>query len=256
MVEWAINAGIGGIIYQIFFYSGFVGLFIFLLCTCKKYKIEKWKSVVFTVSVYLMAYVWMFLLYWVAHGFQNFGGNNIVRIFVWLPVFVWIMAKILKIDYKTALDFVSPCLCINHGIAHLGCIFAGCCHGYVSEFGVFNPIVQQKTFPIQPIEAVTALIIAVIIALRNKKRKYVPDGLSFPIMLMLFGYTRFIFEFFRDNRNTDLLFDFLSLKPGMYWCYITTLGMHALFAAVVGTVWVIIAKLKAKKRKKVTADAC
>ena len=42
MVEWAINAGIGGIIYQIFFYSGFVGLFIFLLCTCKKYKIEKW----------------------------------------------------------------------------------------------------------------------------------------------------------------------------------------------------------------------
>lgn len=238
--------GLSQVLYNIFFYSGFVGLFIFNLITCKHYGIKKWQATVFTVCVYSAALVWMFFLFWAESGFKNFGGNNIVRIFIWLPVFVIPMAKILKLDINKCLDFVSPCLCINHGLAHIGCIFEGCCHGYPFQGGIYNTKLQQELFPNQLVEAGAALVIAFLIARRNHKRDYQVDGLSFPIMLMMFGYSRVIFEFFRDNAEPYLFHTFLSNVSGMSWCYISTLQIHALVAGIVGTVWYVIAKKRQK----------
>lgn len=220
LIEAAHNAGLGQTVYDIFFVGGFVGLTIYNLTVCGHYGIPKWKAMLFTVMVYTVSVAWMFVLFWVFTG--SWGGNNIVRIFIWVPVFAWPVSKILKIDWLTSCDFISPCLCINHGIAHMGCMFAGCCYGYEWEHGIFSPRYSAKLFPIQPIEALTAILIAVLIALREKKKGYQTDGLSIPIMLMMFGYTRFFFEFARDNDK-------------LFW-NISELALHALLAGVVGTI--------------------
>ena len=235
-----INLGFMSIsIYRVFFILGFVGVFIYLWNISKKYSIPKWKSVVFTVLVYGSTVIWMLFLYWVENGFEGFGGNNIVRVFWWLGVFVFPVSKLLKLDYWKALDFVSPCLCINHGIAHLGCVFAGCCHGYPCSWGVLNPELGYRCFPNQPIEALVAIGIAVFIWHREKKKGYEQgiDGLSFPLMLMLFGYSRFFLEFLRDNDK-------------LFWG-ISALAIHALVNAVIGTVAYILIK---KKRAKLSAQ--
>ena len=185
-----------------------------------------------TVTVYAASAVWMFFLYWVFTG--SWGGNIIVRIFVWVPVFTLQAAKLIKKDWLTCCDFISPCLCINHGIAHLGCIFAGCCHSYYWASGIHNPVLGYKTFPIQPIEALIAVGIAVFIAIREKRKNYKVDGLSFPIMLMLFGYSRFFLEFARDNNK-------------LFWG-ISELAIHALAVGIVGTVSYVIIKKTQKKR--------
>ena len=138
--------------YDLFFGLGFVGVFIYLLLICKKYDIPKWKTILFTVIVYSSSLVWMFFLYWADSGFKEWGGNNIVRVFWWLGVFVFPTSRLLKLDFWKCLDFVAPCLCINHGIAHLGCNFAGCCHGYPSSFGIYNNAIGTTTFPIQIID--------------------------------------------------------------------------------------------------------
>lgn len=233
MIESIHNAGLDQVFYNIFFFGGFVGLTIYNLTVCKHYKISRLKALAFTVMVYLMSLGWMFVLYWIFTG--TWGGNNIVRIFVWVPVFAFPAAKILKIDWTNGVEFISPCLCINHGIAHLGCIFAGCCNSFQWEHGVFNPQLSidgnvVKTFPIQPIEALIAIGIAVFIAIREKRKGYKTDGLSFPLMLMLFGYSRFFLEFARDN--SKLFYN------------ISELALHALLAGIVGTVWFIIRKRK------------
>ena len=90
--------------------------------------------------------------------------------------------------------------------------------------GVFNPSTAnfEKTFPNQPIEAIVALIIAYYIARREKKKGYKTDGLSIPIMLMLFGYSRFFLEFARDNEK-------------LFWG-ISSLAIHALVCGITGTV--------------------
>ena len=226
------EAGFSQVIYNIFFFGGFVGLTIYNLTVCKKYGISRLKAILFTLMVYCSSVAWMFVLYWVFTG--TWGGNNIVRIFIWVPVFAWPAAKILKIDYLTSCDFISPCLCINHGIAHLGCIFAGCCYGHPMAHGVFSPNTMSNRFPIQPIEALVAIGIAVFIALREKRKGYKTDGLSIPIMLMLFGYSRFFLEFARDNDK-------------LFW-NISELALHALLAGIVGTASYFIVKAYNKKK--------
>ena len=241
--------------YDLFFALGFVGVFAYLMTICKKYAIPKWKTIVFTVLVYTSTLLWMFFLFWAESGFKNWGGNNIVRVFWWLGVFVFPVSKLLRLDYKKALDFVAPCLCINHGIAHFGCIFAGCCHGYESA-GIYSNEVGHVCFPIQIIEAVAALMIAFFIFWREKRKGFGKntDGLSFPIMLMIFGYSRFFFEFFRDNDKLFYITQALkwSGKPVLG---ISRLAIHALVNALIGTVaYIIIKKHNNKKlNNKTTA---
>ena len=97
-------------------------------------------------------------------------------------------------------------------------------------WGIYNPLYKDIRFPIQPIEALTAVAIVVFLFLRAKRRNYVPDGFEYPLMLVLFGSTRFIFEFFRDNTKMIL------------GC--SNLAFHALFMFVVGVIWIAIAKKK------------
>ena len=106
--------------------------------------------------------------------------------------------------------------------------------------GVFSPTTTYETFTIQPIEAIAALVIAFIIAYREKKKDYKTDGLSIPIMLMAFGYSRFFFEFARDNNKL-----FLGISD---------LAIHALVAGIVGTVSYFIVK-NINKKKAIKAAA-
>ena len=220
LIHWTVDNGINHTFYVFFFVAGFVAVLLFNAINCKNFKIPIWKAAVLTILVYAMTVAWMFFLYWAATGFRHFGGNNIVRIFIWVPLFAWPVAKLLKLDWKTCCDYIAPCICVVHGVAHLGCIFDGCCHGYRWEHGIWNPALDYKTFPIQPIEALVAIAIVVYICVRQKKQKYVVDGLSYPIMLILFGSTRFLLEFARDN--------------GKLFLGISGLALHALSMLLVG----------------------
>ncbi|MBR4768657.1 MAG: prolipoprotein diacylglyceryl transferase [Lachnospiraceae bacterium] len=232
IIEAIDQAGLSGLFYNIFFFGGFVGLTIYNISVARNYGLSILKAIILTVLVYAASVGWMFVLFWIFTG--RWGGNNIVRIFIWVPVFALPVAMLLKIKWLTACDFISPCLCINHGIAHLGCIFAGCCHSFRWDNGVFNPQLHYKTFPIQPIEAIVAIFIAVFIAIREKRKNYQTDGLSIPIMLMMFGYSRFLLEFARDNEK-------------LFW-NISELALHALLAGIVGTVsYFIVKKYNQKK---------
>ena len=71
-------------------------------------------------------------------------------------------------------------------------------------------------------------VFSLLIFNREKNKQFKPDGLSCPIMLMLFGYTRFLLEFARDKNK--LFFG------------ISELAMQAMFAAPVGTVWCVMVK--------------
>ena len=72
----------------------------------------------------------------------------------------------------------------------------------------------------------------------EKKKNYRSDGLAYPLMLMLFGYSRFLLEFLRDNHK--VVFG------------VSTLALHALFMALVGTAaYVTIQEKLTKKAAKV-----
>jgi hypothetical protein len=218
--------------YDVFFALGFVSVLSGLLWYGKKLELSLGKIAVTVLIVYPLVVAWMFVMFWIESGFRHFGGNNIVRIFIYVPLIGLPVARWLKIDKMRMLSLLSFGPLLVHGVSHLGCVFFGCCAGYPCSFGVYNPVYQDIRFPIQPIEAMGAIAIVGYLFYRAKKRNYVPDGREYPLMLVLYGSSRFCFEFLRDN-------DKLLLG-----C--SNLAFHALFMFVVGVVWLAVLKRKKK----------
>lgn len=223
LIRCISDAGLEKTFYNLFFFLGFLTVMIGLVWFGRKLEFPLWKSVITVLIVYPTVVLWMFIMYWIESGFKSWGGNNIVRIFIYVPLICYPVAKILKLEKEKTLSFLSFAPLLVHGVSHLGCIFFGCCHGYPCSFGIYNPQFKDIRFPIQPIEALGAIAIVVYLFYRARKRNYVPDGKEYPIMLTLFGSSRFVFEFFRDDYKLIL--------------GISDLAFHALFMFIVGMIW-------------------
>ncbi len=240
LIKTVYENGNDQLLYDIFFVLGFVSVFCVVTLFGRKIGIAFWKSAIVVLIVYPLAVLWMFILYWIDSGFTAFGGNNIVRVFVYVPLIGLIPSKLLKLKWKDVCSLLAVGPIAVHGISHFGCIFAGCCQGYPYEapLAIYNAFRQKYLFPIQPIEAIAAILIIVYIILRTKKLGYVTDGKEYPIMLVLFGSTRFFFEFFRDN--------------GKLFFGCSSLSFHALFMFVVGVVVLGIMNKKEKAKLNIS----
>ncbi len=228
------DAGLTDLIYYLFHVAAFAAVFLMAQWLGKKVNVSRLKSFVLVLIIYPLMYLWMLIYFWIESGFKTFGGQHIVCIFVYVPLLAWLVAKILNIGLKEMCFIIAPLLPLNHTIGHLGCFFAGCCRGYPAEWGFYHPIQKIFYFPIQPIESAVALAIVVLLVLITKKKNYYPDPIIYPLMLVMFGSTRFVLEFFRDNEKI------------LWGC--SSLSFHALFMALVGSVAIIVIKLKEKKK--------
>jgi prolipoprotein diacylglyceryltransferase len=212
-------------------YSGivifaFVAQMVFLIFYRKKYRITFLQSILTVVLVYPAAYFWMLVLTWIENGFQNWGANNIVRMYVYAPLICIAAAKLLKIPSGKMIDYLAPSMALQQVIGHSVCPFAGCCHGYECSWGIWNPTTDTYVFPNQWLECMVALIIVLYLLHLAKKGNYVGTGKVYAMFLLTFGGTRFLLEFLRDN---DKLF-----------LGISNLALHALFMVLVGTVWLMV----------------
>lgn len=208
------------LLYYMFHVLGFITTFVFMYFYAKKFSLSPWRVIALFSIVYPLVYLFMYFQFWVESGFKNFGGNNIVRCFIWIPVFALPVAKLLKINYRKTMNLIAVIPCIIHCVSHIGCIFEGCCYGYPFEYGIWNPALHQYLFPIQIVESLVALAIIVFLVFYNKNNEYSDKAKAYPIMLMLFGSTRFFLEFLRDNHK-------------LFWG-ISDLAIHAFVMFVVG----------------------
>lgn len=223
-------------IYDIFMFLGYITLIVFSIFYGKyKFSFSFKKTLLIILFLYPSIFILIIFLKWAETGFKQFGGQNLVRGLIYIPLLLITISKIFKINYNTLLAFVAPLPCLVQGISHFGCAFAGCCHGFPNSWGIYNIYEEKVLFPIQFIEAIVALIIFAIIVIYNHK-KGVNNGLSFAIMLMLFGGTRFLLEFLRDNEKLIL--------------NISSLAFHALFMHIVGIIMYIILKRKQITNKR------
>lgn len=212
-----------------FYVLGFMTIFVFNTFYGKKYDIKKGKALLVTVLSYVLIFAWAFVLAWVESLFTDWGHHNAVRIYIWMPALLFVLSKFMAIDWKKLCDFIAPSACIVYGIARLGCLFPGCCYGIPVEWGawgIYSQEAQSIVFPVQFCEAVTALALAGFAMYMNKRKKYVADSKTYFIMLIPYGLSRFIWEFFADNEKVLL--------------NISSLALHALLMSVVGAAMLII----------------
>lgn len=220
-------------LYYAFWFLGAIAVVIGGYRLGKRFGFDFSKSVLYVVGTVVMGYLLLWATSWVFGG-GKMNGLNFVRIVTFLPVPVFLLTRIFGDSFGDVADFLAPLIAVFHGVTHLGCIFTGCCHGYPSSWGLYSNEVGAVCFPLQPIEAVSSLLVAVVLLVMMKCD--FQRGRLYGWYLVLFGATRFVWEFFRDNEK--ILFG------------ISELAFHALAALVVGMIGLVIAeKLKRRERK-------
>ena len=228
------DLGIANTLYWACYVIGFITIFVFNSIYGKHYGIRPSKSLAFTLISYIIIYAWAYILAWVVNGFE-WGHHNAIRVYIWFPLVLLLTGKLFKVDWKTACEYITPSTCIVYGIARLGCNFTGCCYGIAADWGIESVEAGHRVFPVQLCEALTALGIAWIMIRLAKKRDYKPDGTLYPLMMILYGETRFLWEFLADNEKVFL--------------HISELALWALLTFVIGLTWYLSQKELNKRRK-------
>ncbi len=145
------------------------------------------------------------------------------------------VAKLLHLDIVMLEKSIVPWIPLGHSIGRIGCLLAGCCHGfeYTGLFAVTSKLFSDSSFfPLQPLEAGFNLLITVFLLNYAKKPRYPYSILS--CYLLLYSILRFFLEFFRGD---SIRGHFLSLSTSQW-------------ISLLLIIICIIQKIIAKKAKK------
>ena len=141
----------------------------------------------------------------------TFYGGLVGGALLFLAVY-FIGGILLKIDFKTPFfqmsEIAGGSIALAHGIGRLGCLFAGCCHGAVTDawYGVPNVALGVKTVPVQLFEAIFLFALAALLTWRLARGK---DG-NFGLYLGGYAVWRFLAEYLRSDDRGQSPIPFLS----------------------------------------------
>jgi phosphatidylglycerol---prolipoprotein diacylglyceryl transferase len=148
--------------------------------------------------------------------------------------------------WKTS-DAFAPALVLGQSIGRLGCFAAGCCWGKecALPWGVeFTQAGHEATgvpvgvhlHPTQLYESAAALLIFAFLAWLHRRKRF--DGQVLLAYAALYGATRFVIEFFRDDPRGDILG--LTSLTGL-----STSQLISLFVGLGGIVLLVLRRRRA-----------
>ncbi len=118
-----------------------------------------------------------------------------------------------------ALPFIPVGITIAHAFGRLGCSFAGCCHGDLTDawYGIYmytSKFGYAKVVPIQLFECIFLAVLSLIMAILYFRFKF---NYNFALYPIAYGIWRFIIEFIRtDDRGVFVP----GLTPSQFWSII------------------------------------
>ena len=127
-----------------------------------------------------------------------------------------------KQEFPRVAAMAACSITLAHACGRLGCFFAGCCHGRVTDawYGIYMPAVGERVIPTQLIETLFLTALCAFLILRVLRGGQ--DG--FPIYLVAYGFFRFFIEFLRGDYRGASPISFLT--PSQFTALIlTAVGM-------------------------------
>ena len=220
------NSGLTATVYKLCHLAGFIANYIFAVFYGRKWGLELWKNMVLSSISAINTYLLMNVLYWAETGFQSFGGGNIIRSFAFAPFMILPFSLLLRVRWNQICNILFPAAMVQISISRIGCVFAGCCRGYPMDGGLLSLERGETTFPMPIVETLVLIVILVLALVYARKTNYSAETNLAPMILMLYGFTRVLLEFGRDNEKI-----FLGMSSLAFWALFTGLvgvGMHFL----------------------------
>lgn len=154
-----------------------------------------------------VTYSWQQILSFIRQGDFRFLGSGII---FYGGLGGGILGALLGIriassSLSTVEYAVVPFIPLGHAIGRVGCVLAGCCHGfpYSGPFALYYPQslvglpADQGYFPVQPLESLVNILICFFLTWYKKYAKRTSDLLF--IYLGLYSVSRFFLEMLRGD---------------------------------------------------------
>lgn len=194
---------IGAILLKYSYYVGMAAMLVVSLCIFKKFKLNLFQTLLFTLVAFLSDGLGAFLMGKIYTAvIASLGRNDVSTYSIYgavflTPVLVIASAAVIKQPWRQIIDMIALSEMFARAFGKLGCHFGGCCAGIMWEHGIYNHIHETNMFPSALCEFITMLVIIVIgFCFAFKSKRYVPGSL-YPLTALLYGGTRFFLEFFR-----------------------------------------------------------
>ncbi|MBO4667066.1 MAG: prolipoprotein diacylglyceryl transferase [Bacilli bacterium] len=212
----------------IFILLGAMVMFVVFLIFKKDYSFSILTIIFATIALTIAGVLSVIFMYLLENG--KIGGVSFFGAVLFLPLMLWPISKLIKVDSKTYYDLSAAAVCGMLMVMKINCLISGCCGGKIIGYNSDNtPIV----FPSQIAEMINAFLIMDVLIFIIKKRKL--KGMIFPLFMVLYGFSRFILNLFRDAE--DAIF---GLPIGNFW---------AIVSFIIGIAIIIIYLYKSKHKK-------
>lgn len=195
-----------------------------IMLICRKWvTIGKLMTVVFAVLLTACGLASVKLMYFIESG--GWGGQSFFGAVLFEPVFLLLLALVLREKWETLLDLSAPSICGMLMVMKAECLRSGCCVGRIL-FKTAEGVVVR--FPSQIVELLTAL--ALVVFLIRQMRKEKNRGKIYPMFMVSYGVVRFILNLFRATNP------FVWILPaGNFW---------SLVSIIIGLLWLVMLKRK------------
>lgn len=146
----------------------------------------------------------------------TFYGGLIGAVIVYLAVYFGVGHFLFKdrahvAQFNKVLSLIVACIVVAHAFGRIGCLFAGCCYGSVTDSTIGIDMwvdgEWQSRIPIQLFEAIFLIVLAAALLFLTVKMKC---EYTASVYLIVYGIWRFFIEYARDDNRGASGIDFLS----------------------------------------------
>lgn len=176
-----------------------------------------------------ITYSWNQIIEFIHQGDFRFLGSGIV---FYGGLIGGVLGALLGIrvaacPFRIAEYAIVPFIPLGHAIGRIGCVLAGCCHGFAYDgpLALYYPhslagvSPQQGYFPVQPLESLVNITICLLLLHVQKHIRRIGDLLF--AYLGMYAVSRFFLEMLRGDSIRGL-WDGISTSQ---WISLTLLGM-------------------------------
>jgi phosphatidylglycerol---prolipoprotein diacylglyceryl transferase len=144
-----------------------------------------------------------------AEGLVSYGA------YIFSLITLYIYFRIKKVSYLGFLDILAPYRILEDFFNRIGCFLNYCCYGKPSNvFWAVQVPGDVSRHPTQIYLALSALaLFFLLIYIRNNTKKKPFEGYYFSLLLILYGSSRFIIDFFREYPS-----HYLGFAPSQFVC--------------------------------------
>lgn len=198
---------------------GMTGMFFCLFSRRKRFSLNLWQSIVFTVLLTLVGVAGAMLLYYLESG--EFGGVSFYGSVFLIPLLMPLIGLMFRLKGGQTMDICGPCVAIMIGCMRFNCVLNGCCGGLQVCMGNLC-----FSWPTQALDSIGDF--AILLWLLQLERDERANGTLYPKFMLAYSMMRFLLEFLRDTPK-----DWFFLSHGQWF---------AMIAIAAGMIWTCILK--------------